>query len=408
MRNLSLAARNLLRHKRKTLVVLSALIVGLAGLVVFQGFLSEMMRNWRDSSIMAGIGHLEVAGRPGYFHDGEFNPYAYPFPKASELAARLEREAGVRAVIPSTGFVAIAGFGDKSETLLVKAYPADRMFFATSTAAVRAPSDRFLLGTLETGTPPSSGDRGVLYLGTGSARILGAHAGDTVTLMTVLPGAQLTGRDFVVGGTFAAPGRNKLYAYTDYATAAEFMGLRQPAGLDILLDGADLVGSVSATLPHDGTVRTWKDLATLFVQVNSMLFSFVSVIRTVILIVTLFILANTMNRVVLERMREWGTLRALGVKKRDILAVILCEGALMGAAGSLLGILLGFGIAGAIDLGGGFTYRQGPLTWMIMDRPGLDSVILNVIPATIVAGLAAILPGLRAVRRSPSECLREV
>ena len=39
---------------------------------------------------------------------------------------------------------------------------------------------------------------------------------------------------------------------------------------------------------------------------------FLAVIRSIILIVTLFILGNTMNRIVFERMREWGTLRALG------------------------------------------------------------------------------------------------
>jgi len=121
MRSLVLASRNLLRHKRKTLVVLSALIVGLAGLVVFQGFLSEMMRVWRDNSILSGAGHLQVAGETGYFEDGEFNPYAYCFPKAAQVAARLLKEPGVEAVFPSTGFVAMAGFGEASKTILVKA-----------------------------------------------------------------------------------------------------------------------------------------------------------------------------------------------------------------------------------------------------------------------------------------------
>ncbi len=59
MRNLVVASRNLLRHTRKTLTVLLALIIGMAGVVVFQGFLTEMMRIWRDNSILAGVGHLQ-------------------------------------------------------------------------------------------------------------------------------------------------------------------------------------------------------------------------------------------------------------------------------------------------------------------------------------------------------------
>jgi ABC-type lipoprotein release transport system permease subunit len=155
-------------------------------------------------------------------------------------------------------------------------------------------------------------------------------------------------------------------------------------------------------------VRTWKDLATLFVQVNSMLASFLAVIRAVILVVTLFILANAMNRVVVERMREWGTLRALGAKKSDVLAVVLWEGGLMGALGAVLGILLGFGIAAAINLGGGIGFHQGPQLFQIFVKPGLDSLAVNIVPAAMVAGLAAVLPGLRAIRLSPSECLREI
>ena len=249
MRNLMLASRNLLRHKRKTLAVLSALIVGLAGLVVFQGFLSEMMRIWRDSSILSGVGHLQVAGEPGYFEDGEFNPYAYPFPKAAQVAARLLEEPGVEAVFPSTGFVAMAGFGDASKTILVKAYPAERSFFAPRKGATKAPSDRFLLGTLESGDPIRPGERDTLVLGAGSARILGAVAGDTVTLMAILPGGQLTGRDFVVSGIFSVlPGQDDLYAYTDYDTAADFTGLSGPPVLDVLLDGVDRVDAVAASL----------------------------------------------------------------------------------------------------------------------------------------------------------------
>jgi putative ABC transport system permease protein len=408
MKNLLLAARNLTRHKRKTLAVLSALIIGLAGLVVFQGFLSEMMRSWRDTAILGGIGHLQVAGSPGYFDDGEFNPFAYPLPHADDLLDQLSRRPGVKAAFPSTGFVAMVGFGDQSKTLLVKGYPPERMALAPKSGLVKAPTDRFLLGTLESGVPIGPHDADSLVLGQASARILGVRPGDKVTLMAILPGGQLTGRDFTVSGTFSAPEQDNLFAYTDYATATAFTRLTQPPVIDVLLDSVDRVDQTAASLPHGVTVRTWKDLATLFVQVNTMLASFLTVIRSVILIVTLFILANAMNRVVVERMREWGTLRALGAKKRDVLAIVLWEGCLMGALGAGLGILLGFGIAGAINLGGGLSFHQGPQLFQILVKPGLDSLAVNIVPAALVAGLAAVLPALKAIRLSPSECLREI
>ncbi len=77
MKTIIMAWRNLLRQKRRTLITLSALIVGLCGVVVFQGYITSLMRSFRDATIRSGIGHLQIARSPEYFEDGEFNPYAY-------------------------------------------------------------------------------------------------------------------------------------------------------------------------------------------------------------------------------------------------------------------------------------------------------------------------------------------
>ena len=406
MRNVLLAFRNLLRHTRKTLAVLLPLIIGLAGMVVFQGFLTEMTHAWRDQSIMGGTGYLQIAGAAGYFDDGEFNPYDYSFPQSTQVAQQLARQPGVRAVFPSTGFVAMAGLGDESTSLLVKAYPPERMYFSPPRGVVKTPGDRFSLGTLREGNAIRPGERNILALGQTLARILKAGVGDTVTLMAVLPGGQLTGRDFVIGGIFTAPQQDNLFGYTDYDTAVDFTRLSQPPVLDVLLDGVDRVDRVAASLPGGVSFRTWKQLSTTYVQVNSLLSNFLTVIRLVILVVTLFILANVMNRVVMERMREWGTLRAMGTRKRGILALVVLEGGLMGAVGGALGILLGFAMAAVINLRGGLSYHQAEQVVQILVRPGLNSVLVNVIPAILVGGLAALLPALRAIRLSPSESLR--
>ena len=407
MRNVMLAARNLLRHKRKTFAVLSSLVIGLAGMVVFQGFLGETMRGFRDSMILSGLGHLEVAGREGYFEDGEYDPYGYALEGSEAISARLGSEPGVAAVFPQAGFIAVAGLGEVSTTLLVRAYPANRMHLSPLKAEAKAPIDRFTLGALVAGTPIRDGERDRLVLGEASARILGAKVGDALTMMTVLPGGRLAGRDFTVCAIFAAAGGDKTFAYTDYASAADFLGIAGPPVLDILLKDVSYTGEVERSLPEGVAYRGWKDLATLYVQVNSMLNGFLSFIRSVILLVTLFILANATNRNVLERMREWGTLRAMGTRRRDILLIVVLEGCLQGLAGASLGIVLGFAVAGLIDVAGGLGYSNGIQSYSIMVRPGLDSVWLNLVPAILVAGLASILPGIRALRPTPAECLRQ-
>ena len=61
MKTLAMAWRNLFRQKRRTLITLSALIIGLCGVVIFQGYIGSLMRGFRDSTIRSGIGHLQIA-----------------------------------------------------------------------------------------------------------------------------------------------------------------------------------------------------------------------------------------------------------------------------------------------------------------------------------------------------------
>jgi len=407
MKDLVIAWRSILRHARRTIVTVSALVVGLAGMVVFQGFLGQMMQGFRDGTILSGLGHLQVAASSQYFVDGEFNPFAYGLADSANLEASLEKQPGVSAVFPSTGFVAVAGLGDQSATLLVKAYPPDRMYFAPTSGIVTPPADRFNLGTLVAGSTLKPHDSDKLVIGETASRVLGAKVGDVVTVMAILPGGNLEGRDFIISGIFSSPGRDKSFAYTDYQSAADFIRMRAPPVLMVIARDISAVPAIAGSLPRNVAFRTWKDLALLYVQVSSILGSFLSVIRAIILLVTLFILANSMNRTVLERMREWGTLRALGTKKRDILFVILWEGCLQGLVGAAAGIAFGFLVSAIIDASGGLKYHNGAQAFAIMVRPGLDSVWLNLVPAVLTAVLAAVLPGLRAVRLTPSQCLRE-
>ncbi len=94
MRDLRIGWRNIFRHARRTVVTVSALVAGLTGLVVFQGFLNQMMQSFRDGTILSGVGHLQIAANPHYFVDGEFNPFAYGFKDSAALAASLGKDPG--------------------------------------------------------------------------------------------------------------------------------------------------------------------------------------------------------------------------------------------------------------------------------------------------------------------------
>jgi putative ABC transport system permease protein len=405
MRTLRLAWRNVFRQKRRTLTTLGAVIVGLAGLVVFQGYLNQLMVGFRDSTIRGGLGHVQIAAAPRYFTDGEFSPSSYPLADAPALEKELSADPRVVAVFPSTGFTAIAGFGDKATTLLVKAYPADRMSFGTGGSADDT-ADTFTLGTLTAGAWAPAGPTRRLVLGATAARILKAGVGDVVTLMVLLPGGALNGQDFTVAAVYEAAGKDKIFAFTDFGSAQAFTGQAEPPVIHVLARAADQAAGLAALVPPGHAVKLWPELATYFVQVNTMFAGFLSVIRAILLLITLFLLGNNMNRIVFERMREWGTLRALGTKARGILGLVVAEGTIQGVVGGLLGIAAGFVVALGINLAGGIPYVDGTVVRSIRVVPDDQTVWWNLVPVVATAALAAFLPALRATRMSPSDALR--
>jgi len=398
-----LAGRNVLRQKRRTLTSLSALVVGLTGLVVFQGYLAQTIVGFRDQTVLSGIGHLQVSSSAGYFTDGEFSPYAYGIADQAEVQRALADDPRVAAVFPSTGFTAIAGAGGPSATLLVKAYPADKMGFGPG-----VPRDQFRLGPLVAGTWDPAGGPDRLVLGETAARILKVGVGSVVTLMVILPDGGLDGRDFTVAAIYRSPGKDKLFAFTDYASARSFTHQDQAPVVHVLAWDAQDTDALAASVVAGHGVRTYLDLAPFYGQVQSMFGGFLAVIRTILLLVTLFILANTMNRIVFERMREWGTLRALGTKARQILALVVLEGAFQGFLGAVLGIVAGLIVSLAINLAGGIPYVNGDEVYAIKVAPDAATIWWNLVPVVATAALAAVFPALKAVRLQPSEALRSV
>lgn len=395
-----LAWRNVLRQKWRTLTSLSALVVGLTGLVVFQGYLAQTIVGFRDQTVLSGIGHVQISSSPGYFTDGEFSPYRYPLADQRALQASLEADSRVAAVFPSTGFTAIAGAGGPSVTLLVKAYPAENMAFGAATSP-----HQFRLGPLVAGAWDPAGPPDRLVLGETAARILKVGVGSVVTLMVILPEGGLDGRDFTVAAVYQAAGKDKLFAFTDYASAQSFTHLEAAPVLHLLAHDAADTDAIAASVTGHG-VSTYLDLAPFYGQVQSMFGGFLVVIRTILLLVTLFLLANTMNRIVFERMREWGTLRALGTKARQILALVVLEGALQGFLGAVLGIVAGLTLSLVINLFGGIPYVNGDEVYSIKVAPDAATIWGNLVPVVAVAALAALIPAFKAVKLQPSEALR--
>ena len=109
-----------------------------------------------------------------------------------------------------------------------------------------------------------------------------------------------------------------------------------------------------------------------------------------------FLILNSFNMTVLQRMREIGTLRTLGASRGLVTRTILTEAAVIGAFGSVLGLGLGIGLAaGLIELMRGMEMPVGALH--VTAGPAIIAVVIGM----VVTLLGAAWPARRAGRVSP-------
>lgn len=111
---------------------------------------------------------------------------------------------------------------------------------------------------------------------------------------------------------------------------------------------------------------------------------------------------NTMLVVIGRRTTEIATVKALGLKTRQTLAIFTLEALLLGVLGSVLGVLLGVGLGYAVKgVAEGLFFR--PLNWGIYPQP----ILIGLLVGTVTAGVFGFLPAYAAGKVRPAVVLRQ-
>ena len=108
-------------------------------------------------------------------------------------------------------------------------------------------------------------------------------------------------------------------------------------------DGSDAQASFWPSSANAGIpceIKTWNELSLFYSKVRGMFGMIFLFIFCIVLVIVVMSTVNTMGMAVLERTREIGTLRALGLKKRGVSLLFALEGGLLGLIGSFVGVVL--------------------------------------------------------------------
>jgi putative ABC transport system permease protein len=151
-------------------------------------------------------------------------------------------------------------------------------------------------------------------------------------------------------------------------------------------------------------VTTWEDEISFLTWTLGLLDGLTAVLMIILIAIVVTGIMNTMWIAIRERTREIGALRAIGMQRRSVLRMFIFESLLLGLGGTVLGAMIGGGIAALVNAKQ-LVMPVGMQLFLMSDRLHLEVIAPNVVGAivslTVVSALAAIYPSVRAARLRP-------
>jgi putative ABC transport system permease protein len=430
--DLRIAGRNLLRHTHRSLFLGGALAGVTALLVLVASLTAGIEHAMVESATTLMTGHVNVGG---FFKitSGSAAPLVSEYPKVLEQV--LPRVKGLDYVAVRTrGFAKAVSEVTSMDIVLSGVEVAKEPDFPRVV--------RPLQGKLE-----DLGKPGTILLFQGQADRLKVKVGDMVTLSaptsrgvnnTVDVRVAVVARNVGILSAFSAfiekGTLNQLYGINDTTTGALQLYLKDPRTAKAV--AADLRAALAQagwrvmepeaqpywmklmqSVPSEDWIGQKLDVTTAedemgqFTQFISGVRLVSSIVVSVLLVVVLVGIFNTMAIAIRERTREIGTLRAIGMQRRKVLWLFVLETALLGLSGAAAGAVAGSLLAGLLNLVGisvaesmQFFLMQEKLHFLLV--PG--AIVRDVLVFTAVTVVAALPPAFRAARLRPVTAMHHI
>jgi len=156
-------------------------------------------------------------------------------------------------------------------------------------------------------------------------------------------------------------------------------------------------------------IKTWRDLNDFYQNAVAFYDREFDILRLIILVMVLLGVINAINMSAFERVGEFGTMRAIGNRGRDIFILVIIEGVLTGLLGAILGIAIAIALAVGISSVG---IPMPPPPNSNLPYTGHILVVPSIVASGFLIGLgatlfASVIPALRVSRIPVAMALRE-
>lgn len=404
---LKLAARNLLRNKRRSAITFIAIGLGLVLVLFFYGFIQGVDKQFTDNFIKAQTGHIQIHAR-GYQEKARLMPLDIAIRDYESVVQKLKEIPGVKSVSPRLRFPVIVSTG--SESLGVLGLGFDPHAERDGIIATKIAEGEYL-----------SERAGYALIGAQLAHDLKVSVGDLLTLVATTAKGALNSIDVEIKGIFATG-----YSQIDNSVLAlalpDAQKLLRMAGqvteITLMLNDANQADPVAQAIRErfsdDGfEVQTWRELGAAIFELLAARRQLIAIISFVVILIATLGIVNTMLMSVFERVREIGTLMALGMTPGEIRVLFLLESAILGAAGGLMGIGIGgallkyFSVVG-ITITQASQFVNAPIGTTFYAEFSWGMLGMFFVLAQVVAVLAALYPAYIASKQEPVQALRHV
>lgn len=426
-----IALRNLLQHRRRTLLLGGALSLVTSLLVLLLGLSGGMSELMLRAATTLMTGHINVAG----FYKvtaGQSAPVVTGYKEVltaikedvPELAYAVERGRGWGKVISDTASmqVGISGIDLQSEKGIQKVVqvlegdvgglsePNTTLIFAEQAKRLEVKVGDML--TLSTSTP-----RGVAN--TMDVRIvaIAENMGLLSNFAIFVPNVSL----------------RSLYQINDDTTGALHLYLKDMSDIPLVSErlrtslaarGFKLMdhnpvpywGKFEGVNREDWTgqkldITVWEDEISFLTWTLKSLDGLTGALISILMVIIIVGIMNTMWIAVRERTREIGTLRAIGMQRRTVMGMFLLETGLLGFAGTCSGALMGIAAgqalnAAQLDLPAAARLFLMSNTLNVTIQPA--AVVGSILSITLAVTLAAVLPARRAAGLKPITAMHHV
>lgn len=410
MNILKLALRGLLRNRRRSMVTLLAIAFGFAAIALFAGYTHNVYSGLERGSIHGGLlGHLTIS-RKGMSREGKLDPehYMWSGTDVSRITTLLRDEPEIQLIAPRLALSGLFSNERASTIFIAEGISPEAMEIFQENLLTREQERSGLYASMKKRLDPAHPN--TILVSQGLAEMLHLKTGDTAALLTNTLTGQANAMDATVGALINTGNANLNDKFTFISLELAQILYDMPGGADrltVLLHHADQTEAMRERLQsklkaagYDVEIKTWKELSDFYTQVHNLFDMIFGFIFSIVLTVIVMSVANSMGMTVVERTREIGTLRAMGLKRMGVIRLFTVESLLL----SLLGCAAGFGLAMAVRYGVNavsFSYippnSDSPVLLLVdLDIPRIAFTGLMML---LVGTVAAYLPARRAANQ---------